>query len=66
MRRILVGVDTGKRQHQGAAYDVQPAAWGGQVPVPVTDAGLARCRAFLETLGVTAEQMLVGGEATSH
>lgn len=66
MRRILVGVDTGKRQHQVAAYDVQHAEWCGQLHVPVTDAGFARFRAFLETLGVTAEQILVGVEATGH
>ncbi len=66
MRRILVGVDTGKRQHQIAIYDAQHDEWLGQFSIPVSSIGFARMRAFLDGLHVSPEQILIGVEATGH
>ena len=66
MRRILVGVDTGKRQHQVAVYDTQHAAWLEQLSIPATHAGFERLRAVLGAVGASTEHVLIGVEATGH
>ena len=50
MRRSLIGVDTGKRQHQVAAYVPVEEQWLGQFGIPVSQAGFERLRAFLGSL----------------
>ena len=66
MRRVLIGIDTGKRQHQVAAYAPMQEQWLGQFGIPVSRAGVECLRAFLGTLAATPEQILIGVEATGH
>ena len=40
--QIAVGVDTGKRGHRAAVYDVAGARWLGEVSFPVSRAGFDR------------------------
>ena len=66
MRRVLVGVDTGRRQHQAAGSDAPHAQWLGQLGIRVSRAGFEHFRAFLGSLGVAPAQILIGVEATGH
>jgi transposase len=64
--RIAVGVDTGKRWHRAAAYDVAAGGWLGEVSVPVSRAGFDRFVAFLDGLPAERRAVVVGLEATGH
>jgi hypothetical protein len=48
MRRITVGVDTGKRAHQVAIYDPMVDGILGQASFPVSRAGFERLMAFFD------------------
>ena len=66
MRRIAVGVDTGKRAHQVAVYDPAAGIVLGQGSFPVSRAGFERLAAFLQRHAPDLAGGLVGVEATGH
>src|SRR5919108_5806113 len=66
MRRITVGVDTGKRAHQVAVYDPTSDGIVGQGSFPVSRAGFERLMAFVRQHTPEQAEVLVGIEATGH
>jgi len=66
MRRIAVGVDTGKRAHQVAIYDPMLEGILGQGSFPVSRAGFERLIAFVHQHTPEQAEVLIGIEATGH
>jgi transposase len=66
MARIAVGIDTGKRRHQAAAYDIDAGIWVGQLGFSVSRPGFEQVLAFLGSLAAHATDVVVGLEATGH
>ena len=66
MRRITVGVDTGKRAHQVAIYDPMLEGILGQGSFPVGRAGFERLIAFVDQHTSEQVEVLIGIEATGH
>jgi transposase len=66
MARIAVGVDTGKRRHQAAAYEAGRGIWLGQLGFSVGRPGFEQFAAFLHGLTSESSEVVVGLEATGH